>query len=159
MEKHTNQEKIELIAYHEAGHVFAYWALDIPFKYVTIIKDKVNLGHVKEDKRYSKPFLEAWRLGKLKKESLTKQLKILDAGPISAKYHSKKNHNGFEDKDEKDIFRLALHYFDKKEKLGIDEKEKFEPFLKQIRSETTDMIKQNWVLVELIAKKLLEKKK
>ena len=90
-------------------------------------------------------------LSKLKLKSITKQIKIWCAGPLSEMYYSKESGSQLSGKDSADINELVQW-------CNIEE-DKRESIIDWIKSKTKEMIVQNWILVEPIAQKLLEKKK
>lgn len=145
------KKKIENTAYHEAGHVFAFWKLDFLFEYVTINKEKNNLGLVVVYKQSSNPVKVTMLNDKMKIESITKEIKIKYAGIVSEEHHTK-NPSELRDKDIKDIDKLISSLSQ------IVKTEERDKLLDQIKPETKEMITQNWKLVKLIAKKLLRKK-
>lgn len=148
MEKHPNQEKIIDTAYHEAGHVFAYYKLKIPFRYVTIIPNGKSYGHVEMDRRYSKPFDRMLHSEHIRLEHVINNLMKKCAGNTSNKIYNGKNDVSSSDTENIDEF---LSFPGIVAETGA--------FIKWIELETENMLKWNWKKVELIAKELLIKKK
>jgi len=154
--QHRNMNRKERallsVAYHEAGHAVAAFALGVPVQRATIVPGEESAGHIKHAKIFPRSDSPEWDTSYRNRGRAERSVIIFLAGDIAERHHNPKRRRG--DAGDRHAAIRLLDAFARSD-------DHLQKWFKALMQETDDIItsKRWWPKVEAVAQALVQHRK